>query len=108
MARRSIPAGRGPGRAWRQRGDSALRVIAAIPGGYAVASLWAMALARLLPLQRAEATFAATLVAFALCAVAAMLAFAARSGWRAVWTIALAGGVAAAICWGSIALSGRA
>jgi hypothetical protein len=43
-----------------------------------------------------------------LCAVLAMWAFAARSGWRAVWTITVAGGVAAAIIWLSIAVTGRA
>lgn len=93
---------------WRRRGDVALRVIAAIPLGYAVGSLWAMALARILPLARSEATVAATLVAFAICAAAAMWAFAARSGWRAVWTLALLGGVAGAITWISIASGGRA
>lgn len=66
-------AGGSTGReAWLRRGDMALRIIAAVPLGYAVASLWAMALARLLPGDRAEATVAATLIAFSLCAVAAM------------------------------------
>ncbi|MCP3735259.1 hypothetical protein M9979_10295 [Sphingomonas sp. RP10(2022)] len=92
---------------WARRGDIGLRVVAAIPLGYASASLWAMALARLLPGDRAEATVTATLVALALCAIAAMWAFAARSGWRAVWTLALAGGIAGAIAWGSIASGGR-
>ncbi|CAN5419104.1 hypothetical protein BH10PSE15_BH10PSE15_17600 [soil metagenome] len=98
----------GSGTRWRHSADSALRILVAMPGGYAVASLWAMALARLLPGGPAQATVAATLVAFALCAVTAMWAFAARSGWRAFWTVALAGVVAAAITWGSIALTGRA
>ncbi|MEJ5977399.1 hypothetical protein WG901_12180 [Novosphingobium sp. PS1R-30] len=93
--------------AWRRRGDMTLRVIAAVPLGYAVGSLWAMALARLLPGDRAEATVTATLVAFALCAFAAMWAFAARSGWRAFWTLALLGGLAGGITWLSIASTGR-
>lgn len=93
--------------AWRRRGDVALRVIAAIPLGYAVASLWAMALARLLPGDTAQATITATLLAFVICAVAAMWAFAARSGWRAVWTLGAAAAVAGAITWASIAATGR-
>jgi ABC-type sugar transport system permease subunit len=93
---------------WQRRGDMALRVIAAVPLGYVVGSLWAMALARVLPGDRVQATVAATLVAFALCAFAAMWAFAARSGWRAVWTLCLTGGVAGAIAWLSIVEAGRA
>lgn len=93
--------------AWRRRGDMVLRVVAAVPLGYAVGSLWAMALARLLPGDRAEATITAMLVAFALCAFAAMWAFAARSGWRAVWTLILLGAVAGGITWASIAQTGR-
>lgn len=93
--------------AWRRRADMTLRVLAAVPLGYGVASLWAMALARMLPGDRAEAAVAATLVAFALCAVAAMWAFAARSGWRAVYTLVLLGAVAAGITWLSIASAGR-
>ena len=85
----------------------ALRVLAAVPLGYAVASLWAMALARLIPGERAEATMAATMAAFALCAGAAMWAFAARTGLRAVWTLVLLGGVAGAITWISIMTTGR-
>lgn len=92
---------------WRRRGDMVLRIIAAVPLGYAVGSLWAMALARLLPGERSEATVAATLVAFAICAVAAMWAFAARSGWRAFWTLALLGAVAGGVAWASIHLTGR-
>lgn len=92
---------------WQRRGDMTLRVMAAVPLGYAVGSLSAMALARVLPGDRAQATVTATLVAFAICAVAAMWAFAARSGWRAVWTLALVGGVAGAIAWLSISGAGR-
>jgi len=94
-------------RPWAKRGDMVLRVLAAIPLGYGVASLWAMALARVIPGARSEATVIATLVAFVLCAVAAMWAFAARSGWRAVWTLALLGAVAGAIAWMSIEATGR-
>ena len=93
---------------WARRGDIALRVLAAVPFGYAASSLWAMALARLLPGTRSGTTVAAALIGLALCAVLAMWAFAARSGWRAVWTISVAGGVAAAITWLSITVTGRA
>ncbi|MBB3349942.1 hypothetical protein [Sphingomonas sp. BK069] len=93
---------------WARRGDLTLRVIAAVPLGYAVASLWAMALARLLPGTRSGATVAAALIALALCAVAAMWAFAARTGWRATWTLLALGAVAGAIAWSSILTGGRA
>ncbi len=92
---------------WRRAADNALRLIAALPAGYAVASLWSMALARILPGDRAQATVASALIALLLCALAAMWAYAARSGWRALWTLVVAGGVAALIAWGSVALWGR-
>lgn len=103
----SAASGSNRAEAWRRRGDMALRILAAVPLGYAVASLWAMALARLLPGDRAEATVAATLVAFAFCAAAAMWAFAARSGWRAVWTLGLAAALAGGLTWVSIMGTGR-
>ncbi|MCW4463221.1 hypothetical protein OK349_16025 [Sphingomonas sp. BT-65] len=89
--------------ALRRRGDLALRILAALPLGYAVATLWAMALSRILPMPRADATTTGMLTAFAICAVAAMWSFAAKSGWRAVWVLAVAGGVAAAITWAAMA-----
>jgi hypothetical protein len=87
---------------WRRRGDLALRILAALPLGYAVATLWAMALSRILPMNASEATTTGMLAAFAICAVSAMWAFAAKSGWRAFWVLAAAGGVAAAITWASM------
>lgn len=92
---------------WRLRGDAVLRLLAAMPVGYGVASLWAMALARLLPMTPAGATVTATLVAFAICAGSAMWAYAARSGWRALWTLLVAGAIAGSIAWLSIAAGGR-
>lgn len=92
---------------WRRRGDVMLRILAAVPLGYAVSSLWAMALARLLPGGPSEATTTAALIAAALCAGAAMYAFAARSGLRAFLTLALLGALAGAIAWGSIQAGGR-
>lgn len=82
---------------WRKRGDMVLRILAALPLGYAVATLWAIALSVTLPMRPEQATTVGMLVAFAICAVAAMWAFAAKSGWRAVWVLAVAGGVAAAL-----------
>ena len=94
--------------AWRRRANTILRVLTAIPGGYLVASLWGMALARLLPGGPLQASMAAMILSFALCAAIAMWAFAARSGWRAMWTVLLAGAVAAIITAVSIHLTGRA
>ena len=93
---------------WRKRGDIALRILAALPLGYAVATLWAMALSRILPMNPAEATTTGMLVAFVICAVSAIWAFAAKSGWRAIWVLAAAGGVAAAITWISMRMGGMA
>ncbi|MGN7161399.1 hypothetical protein [Sphingomonas sp. SAFR-052] len=92
---------------WRRLADNALRLIAALPVGYAVASLWAMALARILPGDPVQTTMAAALIALLLCALAAMWAYAARSGWRALWTLVVAGAVAGAFTWGSVAIWGR-
>jgi hypothetical protein len=95
-------------REWRRRGDMVLRVLAALPLGYAVGSLWTAAFGRVLPLETSEATVAATLLSFPLCAAAAMWAFAARSGWRAFWTLCAVGAPALAIVWASIVATGRA
>lgn len=84
---------------WRKRGDMILRILAALPVGYAVATLWAIALSVILPMRPEQATTVGMLVAFAICAVAAMWAFAAKSGWKAMWVLAVAGGVAAALTW---------
>lgn len=84
-----------------------LRIVAALPLGYAVATLWAMALARILPIDASQATTTGMLAAFVICAAAAIWAFAARSGWRAVWVLALAGLLAGGITWVSIATGGR-
>jgi len=93
---------------WRRRSDNTLRFVAAVPLGYAVASLWAAALARTLPMVRSEATVTGTLVALLLCALAPMYAYGARSGWRAMWVLGVAGAAAGGITWWSIATGGRA
>lgn len=102
-------SGRGGGTAlaWRRRGDVGLRVLAAIPVGYAVASLWGMVFARVLPAGPSEASIVGQLIAFVLCAGFAMWAFAARSGWRALWTLCVVGGVAGGIVWLSMANGAR-
>lgn len=92
----------------RERVDDALRILAAVPGGYALAASGSMAIARLLPGDRLETTVAATVLAFALCAATVMWAYAARSGWRALWTVMLAVAVAGAIVAASVHLTGRA
>ena len=95
------------GTTWRRRGDATLRLFSAMPLGYGVASLVAMALARILPLPAAAASMTATLVAFGLCAGAAIWAYAASSGWRACWTLSAVGLVAGSIGWLSISAGGR-
>jgi hypothetical protein len=92
---------------WSRRGDVALRILAAIPIGYAVASLWAMAIARFLPTSPSEATTTGALASFAICAVAAMYAFAARSGARALTVLLLLGAVAGAATWLSMTHGAR-
>jgi hypothetical protein len=92
---------------WRRLGDNALRLVAAVPVGYGVASLWAMALARILPGERSEAAIIGALVALALCAIAAMYSYAARSGWRALWVLVLLGAIPGVIAWFSVEASGR-
>ncbi|GAB2852229.1 hypothetical protein GCM10027277_20730 [Pseudoduganella ginsengisoli] len=59
------------------------RACAALIGGYAFAATSSALLATCLPLTRADAVVAATLLSFALYAAAALRAFAAPSAWRA-------------------------
>ena len=61
----------------------ASRALAGVAGGYALTSSIIAALALLLPLQRVEATVAATMLSFAIYAGAVVWAFAARTAWRA-------------------------
>ena len=93
--------------AYGGRRDMVFRIVAAAPLGYAVSSLAAMAFARILPGERSEAAVAATLLAFVVYAAAAMWAFAARTGWRALWSLAAAAAVFGAIAWISIEVTGR-
>ncbi|WMJ68420.1 DUF3649 domain-containing protein [Stenotrophomonas sp. 24(2023)] len=83
-----VPRGNGHGLLWARGGLALL-------GGYAVAALWAAALARLLPGATADATLVATMASFVVYTLAAIWAFAARSTWRATSGLLLAGAVAA-------------
>lgn len=71
-------------RGWRWPGV-AMRVVAAIVGGYAMASLAAIVCATLLPLERAEAVLTGMLLSFAVYAGVVVWIFAARTALRA-WT----------------------
>lgn len=59
------------------------RITAALCGGYALANLLPLALAGLLPIERADAAMTALLLSFAVYATAIIWAFAAHSAWRA-------------------------
>ncbi|MDH0862937.1 DUF3649 domain-containing protein [Mitsuaria sp. GD03876] len=77
---------------WRYRAAVASRAVAALGGGYALASALAAAVAlHLQPLlsdNRAEATIAGVMLGFVAYAVAIMTAFTARSAWRAwAWVL---------------------
>lgn len=65
------------------------RTLAAILGGYALAAASAAFLALALPMQRSQAVLTGMLVAIALCACAALWAFATRTALRAWSGIAL-------------------
>ncbi len=75
------------------------RIAAAVLGGYALATLAAMALAAALPTARADAVLAAMLCAFAIHAAAALWAFAARSAGRAWLGLLLPTALAAVLAW---------
>ncbi|OWQ86177.1 hypothetical protein CDN99_20270 [Roseateles aquatilis] len=77
---------------WRYRAAVASRVIAALGGGYALASAVAAAIAvhgqPLLSGSRSEGAIAGAMLGFVAYAVAFMTAFAARSAWRAwAWVL---------------------
>lgn len=59
------------------------RIIAAVLGGYALASVSAAALAIWLPMRRVDAVVTASMLAFVIYSVAIMWVFAARSTTRA-------------------------
>lgn len=61
----------------------ASRITAAILGGYALATLFSIALAGLPAVHRADSVLAALLLSFAIYTAAILWAFAARSAWFA-------------------------
>lgn len=65
------------------------RIVAAILGGYAFTYAFTAALARLLPLNKADALITATLLSFAVYTGAVLWAFASRSATRAWAGLAL-------------------
>lgn len=84
---------------WRYRANVAARVVAGTIGAYAVAALFAAAVARLLPMPRVEAIMPATLLAFLVGPAVTVWAFLARGPWRAWAGVILLGGALAAITW---------
>ncbi|EQA99417.1 hypothetical protein V475_15195 [Sphingobium baderi LL03] len=83
------------------------RIVTAIPLGYAATSLMVMALARLLPGDRAQATVLATLLSFALYAALIVYVFAASSARKAFCVTLALGALGGGIAWLSIAMGGR-
>lgn len=83
------------------------RVFTAFPLAYGATSLVVMALARLLPGNRAQATVVASLLSFAIYAGLIVAVFAARSAGRAFLITLTIGAVAGGITWASIAMGGR-
>ena len=84
---------------WRYRANVAARVVAGTIGAYAVAALFAMALARILPMDRAQAVVPATLLAFLVGPAVTIWAFLARGPWRAWAGVVALGALFAAIAW---------
>ncbi|WP_294392911.1 hypothetical protein [uncultured Sphingomonas sp.] len=84
-----------------------LRILAATLGNYAVTSLAIALLARLLPMQRAEATMTATLASFAIFAVIAMASFGVRSIGRCWAWLAGSGALLTLALWLSLVMAGR-
>lgn len=83
------------------------RIVTAVPLGYAATSLLVMALARLLPGDRAQATVLATLLSFGIYAALIVYVFAASSARKAFFvTLALAA-LGGGVTWLSIASGGR-
>ncbi len=85
--------------ATRARLAIATRIFSASLGGYLLASAAAFALARGLPLSRAEATTAASLAAILVMPAAAIWAFAAQRAWRAIADIVGLAALLGCIAW---------
>lgn len=93
---------------WRRAGGIALRLLAAIGGGYGLASLAAMTLALLLPLDRMDAVLTGMMTGLLLHAAAVLWVFAAPSALRAwIGLIAIALPLAALALLGHWQASGQ-
>lgn len=86
-------------RSWRYRANVAARVLAGTIGAYAVAALFAAALARMLPMPPVEAIIPATLLAFFVGPSVTVWAFLARGPWRAWGGVVAPGAIFTAIAW---------
>ncbi|OSZ70351.1 ketohydroxyglutarate aldolase [Sphingomonas sp. IBVSS2] len=84
---------------WRYRANVTARVVAGTIGAYAVAALFAAAMARVLPMPRVEAIMPATLLAFLVGPAVTLWAFLARGPWRAWAGVVLLAALFAAIGW---------
>ena len=83
----------------RYRFAVASRAVAAIGGGYALASATAACLAVWLPLARVDAVITAQMLAFVAYACAVIWVFATRSAWRAWAGILLPAAILAGLWW---------
>ncbi|MFT4253517.1 MAG: hypothetical protein QM608_13640 [Caulobacter sp.] len=79
--------------------DLVARVVLAMLGAYAVMAACTMLLARLLPVQRLDASLWATIVSFAVYAALVVWVFAARSALRAGLVLAAIGLAAGLGAW---------
>lgn len=77
----------------------AARVVAAALGGYALANASGIFVATLLPMQRADAVFAATLASFAIYTGAVIYAFAARTAARACAGLVVPSAALGTVAW---------
>jgi len=87
------------GRAPRHRLAVASRTLAAVAGGYVLASAATALLSVALPVSRASAVLTATMLSFAIFTAAVMTAFAVSSALRAWLWLAPPGAALAAIAW---------
>jgi len=82
-----------------QRLSIATRVVAAVVGGYTIASLAIAVLALLIPAEPSEAALAATMLSFAIYVLIAVSVFAIRSVWRMAACMVAAIAVLEATLW---------
>lgn len=84
---------------WRYRGAVAVRAFAAVVAGYLVAYAATAFLTLVLPFSRSDRVVTASLLCFAVWCYAAMHAFAAKTAWRALWTLLLAAAALYVVAW---------